>query len=121
MEKPTVVCLCGSTRFGEAFAQANIDETLGGRIVLTVCGTISDAELFGHLNDTEISAIKVKLAELHRCKIDLSDEILVLNVGGYIGNSTRGEIAYARAQGKSVRWLEPAAAEAVTPADAMRR
>jgi len=50
MEKPAVVCLCGSTRFGDAFGQANIAETLAGRIILSVCSTKSDAELFGYLN-----------------------------------------------------------------------
>jgi hypothetical protein len=121
MGKPTVACLCGSTRFSDAFAQANIDETLEGRIVLSICSTKPDAELFGHLTQVEQNAISIKLAELHRRKIDLADEILVLNVGGYIGNSTRGEIAYALAQGKSVRWLDPAAAEPITPTDAARR
>ena len=64
----------------------------------------------------ELNEIKLKLAELHRRKIDLANEILVLTVGGYIGNSTRAEIEYALANGKSVRWLEPAAAGPITPA-----
>ena len=115
MERPTIVCLCGSTRFADAFAQANVDETLAGRIVLTVCGTKPDAELFRHLPQMELDATRIKLAELHRRKIDLADEIVVLNVGGYIGIGTRREIAYALARGKTVRWLEPAAA--IAPAD----
>ena len=114
MGKPTIVCLCGSTRFGEAFAQANVDETLKGRIVLSICGTRPDAELFGHLTEIELKTVRARLAELHRCKIDLADEILVLNVGGYIGDDTRDEIAYARAHGKPIRWLEPATAEPFT-------
>lgn len=52
------------------------------------------------------SAEKVALDELHKRKIDLADEVYVLNVGGYIGDSTRSEVAYAEATGKPVRWLE---------------
>src|SRR5262245_2645256 len=117
MGKPTIVCLCGSTRFGDAFERANIVETCDGKIGLSVCSTRPDAELFGHLTEIEQNTIRIKLAELHRRKIDLADEILVLNVRGYIGDSTRGEIAYALAHGKSIRWLEPAAAEPIPPAD----
>jgi hypothetical protein len=98
--KPTVVCLCGSTRFMDAFQDANLSETLAGRIVLTVgCDTKSDAML--GLGDEK----KAQLDELHKRKIDLADEILVLNVGGYVGSSTRSEIDYATAHGKRVRWL----------------
>jgi hypothetical protein len=100
-ERPTIVCLCGSTRFMQAFQVANLRETLAGRIVLTVgCDTKSDAML---ALDSEVKAM---LDELHKRKIDLADEILVLNVGGYVGSSTASEIAYARAHGKRVRWLE---------------
>lgn len=110
MERPTIVCLCGSTRFGQAFADANLNETLAGRIVLTIgCNMRSDTEIFGHLPQPELDEIKRKLDALHFRKIELSDEILVLNVGGYIGNSTRNEINHARALGKYVRWLEPPA------------
>lgn len=99
---PRIVCLCGSTRFFEAFQKANYDETLAGRIVLSIgCDTKSDAGL----GITEEQ--KKMLDELHKRKIDLAEEILVLNVGGYIGNSTRGEIEYARKHGKHIRWLEP--------------
>lgn len=106
-EKPTVVCLCGSTRFGNAFTQANLAETLAGNIVLTIgCNMKSDTELFGHLSEVERNAIKADLDELHKRKIDLADEILVLNVGGYIGESTRSEILYAQEHGKNVRYLE---------------
>lgn len=50
---------------------------------------------------------KAMLDELHLRKIDLADGILVLNVGGYVGESTTNEIRYAMKHGKSVRWLEP--------------
>lgn len=108
--RPRIVCLCGSTRFGAAFRKANLEETLAGRIVLSVgCDTRSDAEL----QITE--AQKIALDELHKHKIDLADEILVLNVDGYIGTSTRGEIEHALACGKDIRFLD-----APTGADFMR-
>jgi hypothetical protein len=108
MKKPTIVCLCGSTRFGEAFHDANLRETLAGNIVLTIgCDRKSDSELFGHLSPDELFVIKEGFDELHLRKIDLADEILVLNVGGYIGESTRKEIAYAFSHHKKIRWLEP--------------
>ncbi len=95
-----IVCLCGSTRFKEAFIAANRSETLAGRIVLSV-------GLFGHEEGMDMSgSVKAQLDELHKRKIDLADEILVLNVAGYIGESTQSEIKYAREKGKLVRWLE---------------
>lgn len=100
--KPTVVCLCGSTRFMDAFQEANLRLTLEGKIVLSVgCNTKSDASLG---LDSEV---KKRLDELHLRKIELSDEILVLNVGGYIGESTSREIEHARSRGKIVSFLEP--------------
>jgi len=99
---PKVVCLCGSTRFGEAFRQAMREETLAGHIVLSV-------GLMGHEEGLDMdSPVKAMLDELHLRKIDLADEVLILNVGGYIGESTGRELAYARAQGKVVRFLEEA-------------
>lgn len=108
-ERPRIVCLCGSTRFMQAFQEANLRETIAGRIVLSVgCNTKSDADIMvaGGMTPAE----KEALDALHKRKIDLADEILVLNVGGYIGSSTRSEIAHARATGKPIRWLEPVAA-----------
>lgn len=99
-DRPRIVCLCGSTKFRNAFAVANRSETIAGRIVLLV-------GFFGHSGDTLPSAEdKEMLDELHKRKIDLADEVLVLNVGGYIGASTRSEIDYAVAHGKPVRYLE---------------
>lgn len=103
--KPRIVCLCGSTRFSQAFHDENLKETLAGRIVLSIgCDFKSDTDLMlaGELTQED----KDRLDELHLRKIDLADEILVLNVGGYIGASTTREIAYARTCGKRVRWLE---------------
>ena len=99
---PPIVCLCGSTRFWKAFQEAGLRETLAGRIVLSIgCATASDED-HGIAPDQ-----KARLDELHLRKIDLADEVLVLNVGGYIGESTANELAYALALGKSVRTLEP--------------
>jgi len=100
--RPRIVCLCGSTRFSEAFQAANLSETLEGNIVLSIgCDMRSDAAL-GLPADT-----KAKLDDLHLRKIDLADEVLILNVGGYMGESTKREFAYARERGKTVRFLEP--------------
>lgn len=101
---PTIVCLCGSTRFSEAFREANLRETLAGRIVLSIgCDFKSDDAL--GLTDED----KARMDELHLRKIDLADEVLILNVGGYVGQSTARELAYAQQHGKRVRFLEDAA------------
>jgi hypothetical protein len=98
--RPTIVTLCGSTRFREQYLEAQRTETLLGRIVISV-------GLFGHLEGLDMeSGTKQMLDALHKRKIDLSDEILVINVGGYVGNSTRGEIQYAEEHGKRVRYWE---------------
>ena len=105
---PTIVCLCGSTRFGEAFQRANLEETLAGKIVLSIgCNMKSDDEIFGHLPEEILQKIKAQLDDLHLRKIELADEVLILNVDGYIGESTRRELAHARKLGKVIRFLEP--------------
>ena len=107
-ERPRIVCLCGSTSFGEAFAEAALEETLRGHIVLSIgCNLKSDQILFAWMTDDEWAMTKQRLDELHFKKIDLADEVLVLNVGGYIGASTAAEVFYATAAGKPVRYLEP--------------
>ena len=95
--KPVVVCLCGSTRFTQAWQDANLHETLAGRIVLSIgCNTKSDDDLMR----AGVAIDKEMLDLLHLFKIDLADEILVLNVGGYVGQSTQREMAYAQRLGK---------------------
>lgn len=107
MERPTIVCLCGSTRFSEAYQKANLEETLAGKIVLTIgCDMKSDAYLFEGKSEEELAEIKRRLDALHLRKIDMADEVLILNVGGYVGESTRREIGYATNEGKRIRWLE---------------
>lgn len=105
--KPTIVCLCGSTRFGPTFAEYNLKETLAGKIVLTIGCNMRDDDVFQGYPPNELERIKRELDELHKRKIDLADEVLILNVGGYVGDSTKSELAYARKHGKVVRWLVP--------------
>lgn len=105
--RPRIVCLCGSTRFSEAYQRANLEETMAGRIVLTIgCDTKSDRELFQNKSPEELAEIMHRLDHLHRAKIDLADEILVLNVDGYVGEATAREIEYARQRSKVIRWIE---------------
>lgn len=107
-KRPKIVCLCGSTKFKDAFTNAQLKETLNGHIVLTIgCNMKSDTEIFGHLSSKEFHATKKKLDKLHFRKIEMADWILVLNVGGYIGESTSNEIAHANKLGKPVKYLEP--------------
>ncbi len=104
-DRPTIVCLCGSTRFSQQFADHNLYETLAGRIVLSVgCNTKSDDDLA----KAGVEINKEALDTLHLWKIDMADEVLVLNVGGYIGESTRREVEYALRTGKRIRYLEEA-------------
>lgn len=106
--KPTVVCLCGSTRFWRTFQKASLDETLAGRIVLSIgAASGTDDDHFGNLPREEYDRVKAMLDDLHLRKIDLADEVLILNVDGYVGESTRREWLYAVTSGKRVRWLEP--------------
>ena len=96
-----IVTLCGSTRFKEQFIETQKKLTLDGCIVISV-------GLFGHSGDEEVlkPGTKEMLDDMHLRKIDLADEIFVINVGGYIGESTRREISYAEKTGKKVNYLE---------------
>ena len=99
--KYKIITLCGSTRFRDEFLAAQKRLTLEGNIVISV-------GLFGHSGDEEVwtNLTKVMLDDMHKRKIDLADEIFVINVGGYIGTSTRSEIDYAIQTDKIVRYLE---------------
>ncbi len=100
-----VITLCGSTRFKDEINAVNARLTMQGNIVISL-GVFGHVDMPDHDWTTSGNADKLMLDELHRRKIDLSDEIYVVNVDGYIGESTRGEIDYARAHGKIVRYLE---------------
>ena len=92
-----VVCLCGSTRFRGEFTEANRRETMAGRIVVA-------PGVFAHSGDQLTEEDKRRLDELHLRKIDMADSVLVVNPGGYIGDSTRREIDYANRTGKPVAY-----------------
>lgn len=97
---PTIITLCGSTRFQKEYEAATRRLTLEGNIVISV-------GMFGHKEGIDMGGpIKAKLDVLHLRKIDLADEIFVINVKGYIGESTKREIAYATKRGKIIRYLE---------------
>ncbi len=99
--------LCGSTRFYDEFQKANYELTMRGKIVLSVGLYPHSSADHGHREGVGLdSAEKFALDELHKRKIDLADRVLVLNVGGYIGTSTRSEIEYAELLQKPVDYLE---------------
>ena len=101
MQNYKVVTLCGSTRFKEQFMETQKRLTLDGCIVISV-------GLFGHSGDDDVwkPGVKEMLDDMHLRKIDMADEIFVINVGGYISESTKREIAYAEQKGKKVNYLE---------------
>jgi hypothetical protein len=95
-----VITLCGSTKFKDQFLAEQKRLTLEGNIVISV-------GLFGHSGDNEVwtEGTKEMLDDMHKRKIDLADEIFVINVDGYIGSSTKGEIEYAIEKNKPVNYL----------------
>ena len=103
-----VITLCGSTRFKDAFMLAQKELTLEGNIVISVglFGHAGDQEVWEGMSEDTLTKTKIMLDDMHKRKIDMADEIFVINVGGYIGSSTRSEIEYAHANGKSVWYLE---------------
>ena len=106
--KYKVITLCGSTRFRDEFIEAQKRLTLGGNIVISVglFGHSGDNEVWENMDEGTLTKTKEMLDDMHKHKIDMSDEIYVINVGGYIGDSTRSEIEYAEATGKTVHYLE---------------
>lgn len=112
----SIVCICGSTRFPQAHELAELHETLLGNVVIPLA-------MYGHADQPEGAKFltsdgdentveKQRIDGIHFKKIDIADEILVINVAGYVGSSTKREIAHANAQGKPVRWLFESAAPA---------
>jgi hypothetical protein len=100
--KYKIITLCGSTRFKDEFIAEQKRLTLEGNIVISV-------GLFGHSGDEEVWSedTKIMLDDMHKRKIDLADEIFVINVGGYIGESTRSEIEYTIKTNKAIKYLYP--------------
>lgn len=103
INKYKVITLCGSTKFKDEFLKVQKELTLQGHIVISV-------GLFGHADgdyQTVLTEdIKVMLDDMHKRKIDLADEIFVINKNGYIGSSTKSEIEYAIKMNKKVNYLE---------------
>ncbi|BCJ27857.1 hypothetical protein [Actinocatenispora sera] len=104
-DRPEIVCICGSTRFVDEMRAANRDLTFAGVIVVAP-GVFVRAEDHG-ADELITSEQKAALDALHLRKIDLADRVLVVNPGGYIGESTSREIAYARATGTPVSFTDP--------------
>ena len=96
-DRPEIVCICGSTRFVDEMRAANRDLTLAGVIV------VAPSEADGSITDGQRTVVDA----LHLRKIDLADRVLVVNPGGYVGESTSREIAYARATGKPISFTDP--------------
>ena len=101
-DKYKVVTLCGSTRFKDDFLRIQRDLTLSGYIVISV-------GLYGHADGEYEKGIneeiKLMLDDMHKRKIDMSDEVFIINRDGYIGESTRSEIDYAIRTGKTVKYM----------------
>lgn len=106
--KYKVITLCGSTRFKDQFMEAQKRLTLEGNIVISVglFGHSGDVEVWENMDEGTLTKTKEMLDDMHKRKIDMAGEIFVINVGGYIGSSTRSEIAYAAEKGKIIRYLE---------------
>ena len=106
--KYKVVTLCGSTRFKDEFMKTQKDLTLKGYIVISVglFGHSGDQEVWENMDEGTLTKTKEMLDDMHKRKIDMADEIFVINVGGYVGDSTKSEIAYATKTGKVVNYLE---------------
>ena len=103
-----VITLCGSTRFKDEFLKVQKDLTLKGNIVISVglFGHSGDSEVWENMNEGSLTKTKEMLDDMHKRKIDMADEIFVINVNGYIGESTKSEIEYAKSLGKRVNYLE---------------
>ena len=103
-----IITLCGSTRFKDEFMRVQKELTLKGNIVISVglFGHAGDAEVWENMDEGTLTKTKEMLDDMHKRKIDLADEIFVINVNGYIGESTKSEIEYAKKTGKKVNYLE---------------
>ena len=98
--KYKIITLCGSIKFKDEFMRVQEKLTLDGNIVLT-------PNFFYNIKKEDIGEkTKKMLDEMHKQKIDMSDEIYVINVGGYIGESTKLEIEYAKRKGKKISFWE---------------
>lgn len=106
--KYPVITLCGSTKFKNEFMETQKKLTLQGYIVISVglFGHSGDQEVWENMDEGTLTRTKEMLDDMHKRKIDMADEIYVINVGGYIGSSTQSEIEYALKTGKKINYLE---------------
>ena len=107
VDRYPVITLCGSTRFKDEFYEVQKRLTFEGNIVISIglFGHWGDSEVWDGMDEGTLSKTKEMLDDMHKRKIDMADGIYVINVGGYIGDSTRSEIEYAEANGKFVKYL----------------
>ena len=103
-----IITLCGSTKFKDDFLRVQKELTLQGNIVISVglFGHSGDTEVWENMSEGELTKTKIMLDDMHKRKIDLADEIFVINKNGYIGESTKSEIEYAIKTGKKVNYME---------------
>jgi len=108
MKKYKIITLCGSTKFKKEFLKVQKELTLKGNIVLSlnVFTQSEDKDIWNDMDEEKRNKTKEMLREMHYIKIDMSDEIFVINVNGYIGDATKSEIEYALKNGKKVNFLE---------------
>ena len=106
--KYKVITLCGSTKFKEEFLRVQKELSLKGNIVISVglFGHSGDSEVWENMDEGALTKTKEVLDDMHKRKIDMSDEIFVINVGGYIGESTKKEIEYAKSLNKEIIYYE---------------
>ncbi|MFR8104079.1 MAG: DUF4406 domain-containing protein [Clostridia bacterium] len=97
--KYNIITLCGSIKFKTEFMKVQEKLTLDGNIVLT-------PNFFNNIKNKIDLDTKKMLDGMHKQKIDMSDEIYVINLGGYIGESTKAEVEYAKTKGKKISYLE---------------
>lgn len=106
--KYKVITLCGSTRFKDEFIRVQKELTLQGNIVISVglFGHSGDSEVWEGMEEDIITKTKEMLDDMHKRKIDMADAIFVINKNGYIGQSTKSEIEYAKEKEKEILFLE---------------
>ena len=110
MTKPEVICICGSTRFADIHAVVRWEFEREGKICLMINYLpewyAKEQGWSGNDHFGEQAGLKEMLDELHFRKIDMADRVFIVNVDGYIGESTRNEIEYALKQGNPVEYIE---------------
>jgi len=107
IDRPKIICLVGSSRFILHYATLAWELEKRGAITLglhLLPKEYTSEPIPGHL--AEYEGVADRMDQLHLRKIDLADEVMVLNIGGYIGESTRREIKYAESLGKPVSYVE---------------